>query len=1560
MVFKSKLDVSRKELLDLTLRNPLLNYRTLKSKGLDIVDEKAEELYRLLVTEGKTMTFLPSEKRVVAEEALEKNELDEEAVKSLNQTYSDLKLQTGYTEGELQTRLLATHLDARTFIEERGVNTLFLALGMLCWKDAPGSEKVYRAPLILVPVNLERASIKERFVLRYSEEDVLLNVSLESKLKEEYDLNLIYEQEEISVLDYFSFVEEKVSVYKEWQVDRAAIALGFFSFSKYLMYLDLDMSKWPEDTRINENPVIMALLEGGFSEPEAAVSESDYLDPVLEPSSVYHVVDADSSQTLAILDVNSGRNLVIQGPPGTGKSQTITNIISESVARGKKVIFVSEKLAALEVVKRRLTNVGLGDVCLELHSNKANKKDLLKELKRTMELGKPVIGDSDKLFEQYTRLRNDINKYCTCVNEPIEPSKVSPIVAYGKLLSVKRKEEEMGAEVPRLLLEGVLSWDDRSYQERYDKVLELREYIGKIGLPKEHPFWGSRLRLVVPGTEEEVARLCKTLLTQLCELKTCEAELVNELHINSPNSLKYSNKLYDTINHFTSVPKLQGISYKDTAWHENSFSIEALLEAGKIAAGKYKKHEALLLDNSWEQDVFPIRQALSQYVGKWWKVFSGVYRNACRQFNGLLKQPSKTSVEEKLAVLDDILAFRKSEKLIYESKGTIEALFKQLYLGITATDWEHLGLAAEWLKLYYEKLSQNSFYDITAYLLDEDKKKAALGWVWQLSSKQGEAIRSIDEFIRKTSFDSTLRFGRDSWYLDMSYIEVSNQLEVWSNNADTLNEIAIHNQYADRLDELGIGIIAEKAAGSREFAATMMEALERTRYEALLTKAYETRTILTTFDSAKHKLTIDKFVDSDKKLIKHNVERLLYKHWDGIPQQGGVVQGQIGILLREFQKKSRHLPIRRLISSAGNAIQAIKPVMMMSPLSIANFIEPGHLSYDLVIFDEASQVKPVEAFGALMRGKQAVVVGDSQQMPPTSFFDRVISGEEEEQEETEGASLGDYESILKLFLAQNAPERTLRWHYRSRHESLIAVSNKEFYDNRLMVFPSVESSRKEIGLIFNHLKQTAYDRGGSRTNKEEARIVAERVIQHAKNTPELTLGVAAFSIAQMKAIINQLEIMRRNDPAAEVFFQSHKEEPFFVKNLENIQGDERDVIFISVGYGKTADGSLSMEFGPLNREGGERRLNVLITRARGRCEVFSNITGDDINTSKTASRGVECLKNFLTYAEKGILDVPKHEGEQVDSIFEQEVYYKLTQKGYQVKKQIGCAGFYIDLAIIDPENPGRYLLGIECDGAAYHSSRSARDRDRLRQAVLESKGWTIYRIWSTDWFRSPKRELERLEEFLSKLKEQTPACSKASSECMVEVVRSEDCVSMSETSSGCTEPYQVYFETGISNNVFEREYELRRLVSKVVRHESPVHKDEVLRRIVALAGSTRAGSKMKSAYEVVLSSLVRSGSVAIKEEFIFDKSVPVRLRSRAEYQGAYRKLEYIAKEEIMLAVKKALELSYGMSQSDIPLAAAKLLGFQKTSEDMQQLILRVIEEMEISGSIKKQGEGYIV
>ena len=605
------------------------------------------------------------------------------------------------------------------------------------------------------------------------------------------------------------------------------------------------------------------------------------------------------------------------------------------------------------------------------------------------------------------------------------------------------------------------------------------------------------------------------------------------------------------------------------------------------------------------------------------------------------------------------------------------------------------------------------------------------------------------------------------------------------------------------------------------------------------------------------------------------------------------------IVRREIEKKRRHKPIRQLLKEAGTVILSIKPVFMMSPISVAQYLEPGSLTFDLMIIDEASQVSPVDALGAMARANQVVVVGDDKQLPTSRLFSKMLAEDELSDDPDDELKAGDVESVLGLCVAQGMSQRMLRWHYRSRHQSLIAVSNREFYKDHLYVVPSPTTITSMDGLHFRFVKDGVYDRGGRANNQVEARSIADAVIEHAKRFPKKSLGVGAFSVTQRDAIRDELEVLQREHVELARFFSSGCPEPFFVKNLENIQGDERDVIFISVGYARDASGYMAMNFGPLGSEGGERRLNVLISRARDRCEVFSSIKAEDIDLQRAKSRGVAAFKTFLRYAATRVLDTQVPTGRDYDSDFERQVARELEGHGYEVHCQVGTAGFIIDLAVVDAGRPGRYVLGIECDGASYHSSRSARDRDRLREAVLRDRGWKIHRVWSTDWFHRPDEQVKKLIAAIEKAMLEANddgEVDRAGDELAVNVTAQHTDIErdgqredLTEKPSSWIVPYveavmAVPLETPIHETSL---FVLADIAACVAEVEGPIHRDELAKRVTSLWGLQRTGARIAEAIARAVEAGTASGALRADADFIsYSRQSVVPVRSRVNVASA--------------------------------------------------------------------------
>jgi len=1406
--------------------------------------------------------------------------------------------------------------------------------------------------LFLMPVNLERLSVRKRFRLSYTGDDIEGNLSLTEKLKSDFKITLpeINDLDLFDIEAYFNEVESKIIAQPRWKVERNEIVLGFFSFGKFLMYRDLDGNNWPDEKKPHDHAIIKALLTDGFLYESTGITDDADIDELVSPADCCIVKDADSSQILAIQEVKAGRNLVIQGPPGTGKSQTITNLISEAVGQGKKVLFVSEKMAALEVVKRRLDEVGLGDAVLELHSQKTRKLSLIKELDRTLNAGRPLAKDTGDDIQALSETQRELNAYCNAVNTPILNTRTTPIQAIGRLLGLGQDVFQL----PRFDFGLMKDWSQQEYKQKRLRIEQLILRLREIGTPKNHPFWRIGRTSLMPGQQEKLKKAIEKAQDTTGKLVQYACELADTLMLEEPKTFHDVETTCRAGRVAVEAPPFDGVCVSDNQWRQRCDDIKTLLAAGQALSSLHSRYDEYLIDAAWDQDMLQVREYLCTYGKKWWRIFSSKYRQARSRLAGLCKQEVPKQVTRCIELVDAVLDANKQKQLFEQHRPLGKQLFGTQWQD-EKSDWEKLGSLCEWITQLYQRVDSGELpAGIIAFVASTSNTSNCseqIDRVSQLLSTQHDQVGGIGDYLKCSTVNSRQADSPVRKLTDFSFTEQLEILGRWLDNLDQLPSYVQYNSLQAELIDAGLKFVLPRA-NVHPNAADVGRIFDATWYEGLIHHAFAERPALNRFNCTNHEYHLKKFRELDNLIIENNRARLALLHWQNIPSlEHG--DGELAIVKREVHKKRRHLPIRKLMESAGRAIQAIKPILMMGPLSIAKYLPAGKVEFDLVIFDEASQVKPVDAFGAVLRGRQAVVVGDSKQLPPTKFFDVLISDDEEFSDESVVTS--DLESILGLFCAQNAPERMLKWHYRSRHESLIAVSNYEFYQNQLLVFPSAGQNTSSRGLVFKHLPHTHYDRGKSKRNVEEAKAVAEAVMAHATSNPEQTLGVAAFSTAQRDAIDLHLELLRRRDTSGESFFSDHPHEPFFVKNLENVQGDERDVILISVGYGRTKEGQMSMHFGPLNQDGGERRLNVLISRARQTCIVFANFTANDLDLRRTEARGVRALKSFLAYAENGILETESWTADDAESPFEEEVIRNLQELGYELKPQVGVAGYRIDIGVIDKNKPGRYLLGIECDGASYHSARSARDRDRLRQQVLENLGWRIHRVWSTDWFRDFKTELKRVVDAIEKAKlywecyDPTPNNSAKvhASDELETILRTEETPQTKD--AFIAEPYvkvilpdrlQFHNLLDMSTSV------LASCVEKVVQVESPVHVENVMSRIAGAAGVSRVGTRIRRALEDAIDLCQENGKIRIEGDFLWDAFCGhVRVRDRSAEDNDLKRIDRISPAEIALAMKEIVKRSFTIQRKDLISNAFRLIGIKRVTANAEEMAVPLLDQL---------------
>ena len=1218
------LEDARRRLVETGTRNRLIhvNRSAKRANVLDVVGERSADVFDLLRTSGKTMRFQPVEEEETPSEAeplLLALAEDPEDPGAREARYRDLLLETRLGPEALQRRLLRLFTDARTAEEEQGVNILYLAMGFLRWYESDSSDVMRESPLILVPVELVRDDRRASFNLRARDTEIVTNLPLQERLRADFGFELpeLLDEDGFTPDAYFDELTDRIAGRPRWSLDRDGMQLGFFSFSKLLMMRDLEPERWPEDA-FEAHPVLGGLLDGGFERCSPLFGPQERLDPRLEPGDLLHVVPADASQTRVIEEVRAGRNLVVQGPPGTGKSQTIANIIAAAAHDGKRVLFVAEKMAALSVVHDRLRKVGLGDLCLEIHSRAANKREMLGELARTLAAGASAPETPDPP-DALREARDRLNGVAELLHAPVPGYAFTPFRAMAEIARYVGK----GAPPPRIPRDGLARLDEPTRRELADRVDAYAELLASTGPRAEHPFFGVEATALQPTDLQRLGPDLSRAAEAVSELNETAVRIAEAAGQPAPETVEQCETLRDLLMAAGQRPHEGRGATAALLDRAGETRLGEALEAGAAWAAARGQADATFTEAAFGADPGALRSRLAPGVGSFWSRLFGPYRGASRELATLLTGPLPKAPADRLALLDRLIMIRSLRRTLSEEEGYLSDLLGPEWRG-ERTPFSDLRDQAVWLAR------------LTA--ITQVESAEALDRVCA-TADEAERLGS-DLMMTRSGLLAVADRLALSWD-GLTLSEIEERLIAMGDGIGRYGEWSRLSTMAARLEADGLGpllaLLDEGALEPGQAVDELIFASAEARWEAA-------RAALPDLDGLAHldrHALVETFRGLEEARMGETRRLVRAKHLAQLPTGAS---GQMGFLRGEMAKQRRHKPIRQIMRAAGRMVQRIKPVLLMSPISIAQYLPPGSTEFDLLLIDEASQVRPEDALGAIARCKQIVVVGDQKQLPPTSFFDRVSGTEEEDEYEDEDirtASATEMESVLTLCEARGLNPAMLEWHYRSRDPSLITVNNAEFYEHRLILPPSPVQNDPEFGLAFRRVPgvYSSRSRGGGRpgTNRIEAEAVAAAVAEHARTRPDLSLGVVAFSKAQSDMLTEVLEIARREDEILDAFLREGRAEDVFVKNIENVQGDERDVILISVGYGPSEpNGRLaSMSFGPVNGEGGERRLNVLFSRARTRCLVFCSFDPNDIDTSRTSRDGPRVLKRFLEFARSG-------------------------------------------------------------------------------------------------------------------------------------------------------------------------------------------------------------------------------------------------------------------------------------------------------------------------------------
>lgn len=1804
----TRIDMWKSRLLDLSLRNRLLNFRETKatirilSEPEHVEDELAAERDLSLRPKPKLM----SEDDPRNADTYTKEQRADALKEHLRDELRIGRLHTHLEEGEHTRRLTELFRSARNALDENGTNTLFAAVGILEWRETKHSDRVHRAPILLVPVELKRKSILEGFTLRRMDEEARLNFTLMEMLRQNFKkevsgLDPLPEDETgINVEQVLRIMRDAVRDLAGWEV-KSEVWLGEFSFTKFLLWKDLtdrlgDLTK---------NRIVNHLIhEAGtpIPNPSADIHARD-LDDRFHPSEVLCPRSADSSQLAAVMAAADGHDFVLEGPPGTGKSQTITNIIAHCLAVGKRVLFVAEKRAALDVVHRRLREDGLEPFCLELHSNKSGKAEVLAQFDRALKFTDET-GSSDwkRRANELAKLRSELNSYTRTLHRRY-PCGLSAYQCFDHLLA-RQDDSIVRLDAWESILETTAETLDRSRQIARLVHTRTRALLPIAGHPLEplackewSPAWAERAIQLNTNlskcTEEFIATtreilvwmqldrplsrqclshldsLCETLLSPLpvgpafattpwtqldgdlefwisliSERKELRASLAPFLQLesagfaalyceriseDSAETLFQSARTLQTLTKETqnavscmlewfSAPSAEvsrdglldlaaladillatdevGAAFATAPWQDWSLQFDCWIslvkERKELRAELVDYNEAQLLaldldlliqkwdraQSSWflpkflnlasikrslkkalppkakpdestmgkivsaairvreiNQELASIDATAEALLGKIWRggepdaekmveirkwgeslhqrltkvagenelwlssirmllyegfkagpdsfaqgTKIGILLTSARdavlafdsasmdfttagKFDRRSMETSSNHLEQTVVMLDGFLAasprIRVINRFLAEVAENAEACLGQIWAK-GEPDPQSLARAREWsdslhyglLKLAGEDFAWlGKFKEQLATLFREGP--AAYGLESSIGNRLARFRKLWSDFQQSmVEYSNVLQLRRETLELATDYLTASQALtERVAHAWPKIYEWCAWQKTRSEAIGLGLMPLIEFLESNDARDEDLPGLFERSFRRALLFDIIEKENTLREFFGNEHNERIERFRQLDERLAKLSRNMIRMRLASGIPRDellDDIPRQEIGLLKKEIGKRARHIPVRQLIGRIPKLLPRLKPCVLMSPLSVAQYLDASHESFDVVIFDEASQIPVWDAVGAIARGHQLIVVGDPKQLPPTSFFATNTNDDDDLTPEEHK----DLESILDELITNGLRHKRLNWHYRSRHESLITFSNRQYYNNELLTFPSPDN---ELGGVrFRHLPLARYDKGRSRTNRGEAEALVKELVSRLRNPklPRRSYGIVTFSQAQQALIQNLLDEERGKFPEIEHHFSDDppvEGEPVFVKNLENVQGDERDVIFFSICYGLDEAGKLSMNFGPLNRDGGQRRLNVAVTRAKHEVLVFSGLRGDEIDLTKTRARGMRDLKHFLQYAERGhealIAATSNSHDAEPDSEFERMVANRIRAAGYDVHHQVGCSGYRIDLAVVDPAATGRYLLGVECDGATYHRAATARDRDMLRQAVLEDLGWSLHRIWSTDWWHNANSEMEKLlAAITSAIEARQIETDDSVGQRVVEEITIESPES-SPASAPKAAPYTLTDFSSFSDRIsadrfYSKEYEikLREMIGHVLETEGPISDTLLVNRIARAHALQRSGRIIT---ERVLNLAKRHFHISqdpVGGTFIWrDKEAQATWSTyrTAGAEESMRNLDEISFEEIRAAILKN-------SSGDVPVEVARAFGIRRLASDGRSRIEAVM------------------
>ena len=1602
-VIEGKVEIGRKELwerklLDFSLRNALLNFRVTKSAVQLLVADPGT--LEDAIADGKDFTLLelpPELKQDLRDEKMFSLENDKALVESITaKEFAQNRIRTCLSETELQSSLKSLQRAAKVSLEENGANTLFIAAGFLRWYETDLSEKPRYAPLVLIPVELVRSIKNNGYIIRSRNEETQINVTLLEYLRQDHGgsiggLDPLPEDEHgIDLPLVFQTIRQAIMDKKRWNVENFCF-LGLFSFGQFVMWNDL--RNRTEDLKTSK--VVQSLLEGHMTwEADDLGIDAGNMDEKFAPSDLAVPLSADSSQMVAIATAAKGQSFVLHGPPGTGKSQTITNMIANALYQGKSVLFVAEKMAALSVVQRRLAAIGLDPFCLELHSNKANKAAVLKQLEKTLEVGHIKEPEEyARAAEQLHSLRRELNHVVAAVHEKknFGGSLYDAVAVYEQNKALKDKVDLSESDGMEFTVGSVSA---ELLQEWTELLSEYATAAAVVGDLKTHPLRGvctteysMELRDNAQQIWKDMAAACRNVQQDTDLLRG----LVGTDLIGSREGLK-------TLCRMGKLMLQPGVMLGGLV---SSPNYDSIVERVRLLIRNGRDYLAQMerLGQSFMPQIFTSYNAgdalvrLQAAQQKWFLPKMTGTSAIVKEVKAYSLNPAAVTKDNIKGILEELWAVETLKAELNDVPQEITNLLGGLYLA-EKTDFAALEQALQKAESAVELRNALPQREWEAYCA---KCAGPIDPV-----ELPRRIENVERFLEKeaevrqahTINDSEIEMAPD-------YLKQAEECyQRYSENTGKLRDWTGYQRVKQALDSMGLVCVTKAVEEGRVNAADAKGAFLCSLHYRFASELISSDSRLSEFRGAQFEGMIERYKDKMEEFRGLTVQELVAKLSANVPAGSGeaAASSELGILKKAIKSNGRMMSIRKLFDQIPALLRKLCPCMLMSPISVAQYIDPKFPKFDLVVFDEASQLPTSEAVGTIARGENVIVVGDPKQLPPTSFFKSNRIDEENAEHE-------DLESLLDDCLAITLPQEYLKWHYRSRHESLIAYSNMQYYDNKLYTFPSPNDLVSQVKLV---QLDGVYDMGKTKQNRAEAEAVVAEIVRRLSD-PILrkdSIGVVTFSVVQQHLIEDLLTEAFVQHPKLEEW-DRQSAEPVFIKNLENVQGDERDVILFSICYGPDKNGKVSMNFGPLNRDGGWRRLNVAISRARKEMVVYSVLRPEQIDISRTRAEGVAGLKGFLEFAKHGQGMIAAKSGTQTvhEDAVVREIAAAVSSLGYEVRTNVGCSKYRLDMGVVDPENPEDYLLGILLDGVNMSGDQTAADRFAVQPSVLAGLGWRTMRLWTIEWLDDAQKVLQeigrKIEEAKQQKEEEKRLAEQRAAEAEAEAAREADGETAEKVDTEAEDqeeeanPEDAAGTIKLGNYTFERmeaaksggrqqAYEsampqqagtsegyaehsqlnnVRKTVVRYLVAEAPISRRALMKKTFADWGVSRTTSRTEDIFDQAVQGV--SCQKTRERDAVFYWRADQDPQTYDSYRGAdqngnYRGIEDVPSQEIRAAIRDILEAQVSLTREDLLKAVAKCFGCPRMGSTIETVIGYALDDGIDRGIFKETDGGKIV